>query len=197
MTGSIGVRDGFGVAERVEKRDKCADLISDFGLSFGVGRESEELVYEEGGAEALPRTCDSPYAPMCQPKRDAQLPEGRGMNVPEDDRLGLVPTPHDEIHSCGQLIQVGGWGSRSSGERHTGIPVTSFLVILRRHFVYVGKGLVGVDYDEVGGGYPRVRIVRAETSVEDGEDGVVSGIYGGGCGGRNEVYEVAGRDGVG
>ena len=56
---------------------------------------------------------------------------------------------------------------------------------------------MGIDYDEVGGGYPRVRFVRAKTSVEDSEDGVIGGIHGGGCGGGNEVCEVAGRDGVG
>ena len=92
---------------------------------------------------------------------------------------------------------MGRWRSWSTRQGHVGIPVASFLVILGGHFVGVGEGLVGVDYDEVGGGYPRVRIVRAETSVEDGKDGVVGWIYSGGCGGGNEVYEVAGRDGVG
>ena len=119
------------------------------------------------------------------------------MTTPEDDRLRLVPTPHDEVHFCGQLVKMGRWQSRSTRERRTGIPVAPLLVILRGDFIGVGKGLVGVDYDEVRGGYPRVRIVRTETSVEDGKDSVISGIYGGGCGGGNEVYEVAGRDGVG
>lgn len=86
---------------------------------------------------------------------------------------------------------------RPIGKRHAGIPVASFLVILRRDFVDISKGLVRIDYDEVRCGYFRVGIVRAETSVEDGEDGVISGKYGGGCGGGYEVSEVAGRDGVG
>ena len=58
VAGSVGIRDGFGVAERVEEGAKGADLISNFRLSFGVGGESEELVYNEGGAEALARACD-------------------------------------------------------------------------------------------------------------------------------------------
>jgi len=92
---------------------------------------------------------------------------------------------------------MGRWRSRTARQEHAGIPVTLFLVILRGDFVNVGKGLVRVDHDEVRGGYPRVRIVRAETSVEDGEDGVISRVYRGGCGSVNKVDEVAGRDGVG
>ena len=57
----VGVCDGFGVAKRFEERTKCADLISGFRLPFGVGREPEELVYKEGAAEALSRTCYPPY----------------------------------------------------------------------------------------------------------------------------------------
>lgn len=72
--------------------------------------------------------------------------------------------------------------SWTSGEWHAGIPVASFLVILGGYFVGVGEGLVWVDHDEVGGGYPGVRIIRAKTSVEDGEDGVISGIYSAGRG---------------
>ena len=60
VTGSVGVCDGFGVAERVKERAECAYLVSNFRLPFGVGRESEELVYEEGGAEALSGACDPP-----------------------------------------------------------------------------------------------------------------------------------------
>jgi len=60
VAGSVGVCDGFGVAERVEEGAKGADLISNFRLPSGVGGESEELVYKEGGAEALPRACDPP-----------------------------------------------------------------------------------------------------------------------------------------
>ena len=119
------------------------------------------------------------------------------MTAPENDRLGLIPTSHDKIHPCGQLIEMRGQRSRSTGKRHAGILVALLLVILRGDFIGIGKGLVRVNHDEVGGGYPRVRIVRTETSVEDGKDGVISGIYGGGSGGKNEVYEVAGRDGVG
>ena len=92
---------------------------------------------------------------------------------------------------------MGSWRNRSAWQGHAGISVAPFLIILGGYFVGVGEGLVGVDYDEVGGGYPRVRIIGAKTSVEDGEDGVISGIYGGGCRGGNEVDEVAGRDGVG
>ena len=62
MTRGVGVCDGFSVSERLEERTKCADLISGSGLPFGVGRESEELVHEEGAAEALSRTCGPPYA---------------------------------------------------------------------------------------------------------------------------------------
>ena len=134
---------------------------------------------------------------MCQPKRDVHSPKGHSMTTPENDRLRLVPTSHDEVNFCGQLIKMGRWRSRSAGKRQAGILVTPFLVILGGDFIDIGKGLVGVDYDEVRGGYPRVWVVRTETSVEDGKDGVISGIYGGGCGGGNEVYEVAGRDGVG
>lgn len=119
------------------------------------------------------------------------------MTAPEDDRLRLTPTPHNEVHFCGQLIKMGRWGSRSAGKRHAGILVAPLLVILRGDFIDVGKGFIRIDYDEVRGGYSRVRIVRTETSVEDGKDSVISGIYGGGRGGGNEVYEVAGRDGVG
>ena len=119
------------------------------------------------------------------------------MDAPKDNRLRLVPTPHDEIHPCGQLIQMGSWRSRTPGQGHAGIFVAPFLIILRGDFVGVSEGLVGVDYDEVRGGYPRVRAVGAKTSVEDGENGVIGGIYGGRCRGGNEVDEVAGRDGVG
>ena len=86
---------------------------------------------------------------------------------------------------------------RSGRKGHAGIFVASFLVILRRDFVDIGKGLVRVDNEEVGCGYPRVGIVRTETSVEDGKDSVISGIHGGGCGGGYEVNEVPGRNGVG
>ena len=96
---------------------------------------------------------------MCQPKRDAQPPENHRMIIPEDDRLRLVPTPHDEVYFCGQLVKMGGWWSRSAGERHAGVPVAPLLVILRRDFINVGKGLVGVDYDDIRRGYPRVWIV--------------------------------------
>jgi hypothetical protein len=96
---------------------------------------------------------------MCQPKRDAKPTRGHGADAPEDNRLRLIPTPHDEVHFCGQLIEMGGRWNRSAGQWHVGIPVASFLVILRRDFVDVGKGLIGIDYDEVGGGYPRVRFV--------------------------------------
>ena len=118
------------------------------------------------------------------------------MTVPEDDRLRLVPTPHDKVHPCGQLIEMRRWRSWSTGKWHAGILVAPLLVVLCGNFIGIGKGLVWVDYDEVGSGYPCVWVVRTETSVEDGKDGVISGIYGGGSGGENEVYEVAGRDGV-
>ena len=90
-----------------------------------------------------------------------------------------------------------GGRSWTAREGHVGILVTSFLVVLGRDLVCVGKGLVRIYGEEVRCGYPRVWIVRAETSVEDCEDGVISGIYGGGSGGRYEVDEVARRDGVG
>ena len=96
---------------------------------------------------------------MCQPKRDEQRPENNRMITPEDDRLRLVPTPHDEVYFCSQLIKMGGWRSRSSRKRHVCIPVAPLLVILRGDLINVGKGLVGVDYDDIRGGYPRVRIV--------------------------------------
>jgi len=92
---------------------------------------------------------------------------------------------------------MGRWRSRTAGQEHAGIPVTPFFVILRGDFVNVGEGLVRVDHNEVRGRYPRVRIVRAETSVEDGEDGVISWVYCGGRGSVDKVDEVAGRDGVG
>lgn len=92
---------------------------------------------------------------------------------------------------------MGRWRSRSTRKRHAGISVAPLLVIFGGDLVDIGEGLVGVDYDEVRGGYPRVRIVRTETSVEDGKDSVICGVYGGGCRGRNKVYEVTGRDGVG
>lgn len=60
VAGSVRVREGFGVAERVEEGAKGSNLISNFRLPFGVGRESEELVYKESSAEALPRACDPP-----------------------------------------------------------------------------------------------------------------------------------------
>ena len=116
-------------------------------------------------------------------------------DTPENDGLRLVPTPHNEIHPRGQLVEVRRGRSRSTGKGHVGIPVASFLVVLRGNFVDVSEGLVGIDYDEVRCRDPCVGIVRAETSVEDGEDGVIRGIYDGGCGGGYEVNEVAGRDG--
>ena len=62
MTRSVGVCDSFGVAERFEEGAKCADLICGFRLPFGVGGESEELIYKEGAAEALSRACYPPCA---------------------------------------------------------------------------------------------------------------------------------------
>lgn len=162
-----------------------------------MGRESEDLVYEEIGAEALSGAGDPPYRRNSSGETNAHSAKGCDKDAPENNRLRLVLTPHDEVHFRGQLVQVRGGRSRSAGERHAGISVTSFLVILRGDFVDVGEGLVRIYYDEVRCGYPRVWIVGAETSVEDGEDGVISGIYGGGSGGRYEVNEVARRDGVG
>jgi len=71
------------------------------------------------------------------------------MNAPKDNRLRLVPTPHDEIDPCGQLVQMGSRWSGTAWQGHAGIPVAPFLIILRGYFVSVGEGLVGVDYDEV------------------------------------------------
>lgn len=47
VTGGVGVCNCFGVAEGIEERVKCANLICDFRLPFRVGREPEELVYKE------------------------------------------------------------------------------------------------------------------------------------------------------
>ena len=60
MTGGVGICNRFGVAERVEERAKCPNLISDFRLSFRVCREPEDLIYEESSTEALARSCDPP-----------------------------------------------------------------------------------------------------------------------------------------
>jgi len=73
VTRSVRVCDGFGVAERVEEGAKCADLISDLRLPLGVGREPQELVYEEIGAEALPRACDPPCACNVSAKNEVHI----------------------------------------------------------------------------------------------------------------------------
>jgi len=62
VTRGVGVCDGFSVAERLEERTKCANLISGAQLPFGVGRESEESFHEEGATEALSRACGPLYA---------------------------------------------------------------------------------------------------------------------------------------
>ena len=155
-----------------------------------MGRKPEELVYEEIGAEALSGACDPPYA-RSNVSGDTNAPEGYNANTPKNDRLRLVPTPHDEVNLRGQVVQMRRGRGRSTGEGHAGISVTSLLVILCGDFVDVCKGLVRIYYDEIRRGYPRVWIVRTKTSVEDGEDGVISGIYGGGSGGGDEVGEVA------
>jgi len=80
---------------------------------------------------------------MCQPKRDAHSPKNHRMTAPEGDRLRLIPTPHNEVHFCGQLIKMGKWRSRSARKRHTGIPIAPLLVILRGDFTDVGKGFHG------------------------------------------------------
>ena len=116
VTGSVGVCDGFGVAERVEERAKCTDLIGKFRLPFGVRRESEELVYEEAGAEALSGTGDPPYVHNVSAKTRCKTNQGHGADAPEDNRLRLIPTPHDEVHFCGQLIEMGGRWNRSAGQ---------------------------------------------------------------------------------
>ena len=74
-----------------------------------MGRESKELIYKEGATEALSGTCYPPYArAMCQPREDARSPEGYRMITPEDNRLRLVPAPHDKVRFCSQLIKMGG-----------------------------------------------------------------------------------------
>ena len=80
---------------------------------------------------------------MSQPKQDAHSPKNHRMTAPEDGRLRLIPIPHDEVHSCGQLIKMGRWRSRSAGKRYTGIPVAPLLVILHKDFAGVGKGFHG------------------------------------------------------
>jgi len=99
VIGGVGVCDGFSVAERLEERTKCADLISGFRLPFGVGRES-----------VLQKLFPEPVIPtmraMCQPKRDVHSPKNHRTTASEDDRLRPIPTPHDEIHLCGQLIKM-------------------------------------------------------------------------------------------
>ena len=197
VTRGVGVCDRFGIAKGVKERAKCTNLISDLRLPFGVGREPEELVYKEIGTEALAGACDPPYTRKVSGETILNLTQSSNTDTPENDGLRLVPSPHDEVNFCGQLVEMRGGRSWSTGKGHACILVASFLVILRGDFVGVCKGLVGIDYDEVRGKYPRVRIVRAETSVENGEDGVISRIYGGGCGGGYEVNEVARSDGVG
>jgi len=81
VTRGVGVCDGSSVAERLEERTKCADLISGSRLPFGVGRESEELVHGEGAAEALTRTYDPPYARNVSAKTRCAFAQ-----KPQDDR---------------------------------------------------------------------------------------------------------------
>jgi hypothetical protein len=60
----------------------------------------------------------------------------------------------------------------------TGVFVATVLIVLCADIVDVGESLVRVDGDEVGGAYARIGEVSPETSLEDGEDGVVRGING-------------------
>lgn len=80
VTGSVGVCDSFGIAKRVEERTECADLVGDFRLPFGVGREPKELVYKESGAEALSGACDPPCA------RNASARTRRTFTKPRHER---------------------------------------------------------------------------------------------------------------
>lgn len=157
-----------------------------------MGGESEELIYEEIDAEALSGASDPPYTLDASGERNARY----NANTPENNGLRLVPTPHDEVDLRGQLVQMRRRRSRSAGERHAGISVASLLVILGRDFINVSEGLVRIYHNDVRCGNPGVWIVRTETSVEDGEDGVISGIYGGGSGCGYEVDEVTRGDSV-
>jgi hypothetical protein len=53
-TGGVRVHDDSSGAKRFEERTKCADLVGDFRLPLGAGREPGELVYKEGTAKVFP-----------------------------------------------------------------------------------------------------------------------------------------------
>lgn len=99
-------------------------------------------------------------------------------HAPGKHCLASLPPSHKQIHSRCQVIgmRLQRFGGIEGGKAC--VSVATLFVILCAGVIHVGKGLVRVDDDEVGGPNPCVRQVRTETRLKNGKNGIVGGIDG-------------------
>lgn len=143
MSGGVGVNECLRVSKRIKECRERLDLIGESRFLLGMRREPEDLVDEQLAAGTLARRCD----PSNTAGSSDILRGYDGCYSPEDDRLRLHPSPHEEVYSCSKIVEMR-WEASCAGEGEAGVLVTSLLVLLCADVVDISESLVGINDDE-------------------------------------------------